>query len=72
MARVTAKDREETGFPDGSFPVKTHTQRMSAIKLRGRSGKHSPESVLRHVEAAARKAGDKAALAAVKAARNKE
>jgi len=69
MAKVTSRQREETGFSDGSFPVATHPQRMSAIRLRGRSHRHSKREVLDHVAHAAREAGDKVALAAVERAR---
>jgi hypothetical protein len=69
MAKVTTKDREDTGFPDGSYPVSTHAQRMSAIKLRGHSKTHSKEEVLNHVARAATKAKDITAKAAVANAR---
>ena len=69
MANVTTKDREATGFPDNSFPVSSHAQRISAIKLRGHSKSHSKEEVLNHVANAARKANDKVCLAAVATAR---
>jgi hypothetical protein len=69
MAKVTEKDREKTGFSDGSYPTATHTQRISAIKLRGHSKEHSREEVLNHVANAARKANDKLALAAIATAR---
>jgi hypothetical protein len=69
MAKVTAEDRTSTGFPDGSYPVSTHAQRMSAIKLRGHSPKHSKEEVLNHIKRAAVRANDKICLAAIANAR---
>ncbi len=57
MARVTAKDREETGFSDGSYPVATKAQARSAIKLRHHSKRHSAAEVLRHVAAVAARRG---------------
>lgn len=51
LAVVTPDDREETGMPDGSFPVATSAQAESAIKLRGRSKSYSKKQVLAHVSA---------------------
>ena len=73
MAKVTAADRKKTGMKgkgrSGKFPVATHAQRMSAIKLRHNGKGVSASAVLAHVARAARAAGDKAALAAVARAR---
>lgn len=50
MAEVKKGDREKTGFDDGSYPVSTEGQCMSAIRLRHNSKKgHSAEEVLAHV-----------------------
>ena len=69
MAKVTAKNREDTGFPDGSYPVSTHQEMMAAIRLRGHSPKHSKGEVLGHVLRAAIKANDRVAKGAVANAR---
>lgn len=69
MANVEKNDRANTGFSDGSYPVATQAQAMSAIKLRGHSKKHSSQSVLSHVAAAAKKNGWTSVMAAVKRAK---
>ena len=68
-AKVTAKDRKKTGMKGGKFPVATHAQRMSALKLRHNGKGVSAAAVIAHVASAARKAGDKVALAACARAR---
>lgn len=72
MANVRPGDREKTGLKGGKYPVATHAQRMSAIKLRGNGSGVSASTVLAHVANAARKANDKSALEAVKAARERD
>jgi len=70
--RVTQEDRKKTGMRGknkGKYPVRTHQQRMSAIRLRHNGKGVSASAVLGHVARAARAAGDKAALAAVARAR---
>lgn len=69
---VTKEDRAKTGFDDNSYPVATHQQRMSAIKLRGHSKSHSKSEVLSHVMRAARKAKDTVAIRAVEKAREND
>jgi hypothetical protein len=71
-AKVRPGDRENSGFPDGSYPCKSHAERMSAIKLRGHSKAHSAASVLAHVATWARKAKDSVALAAIAKARDED
>lgn len=73
--RVTAKQRKKTGMKGkskGKYPVATHKERMSAVKLRHNSTTATPSGVLQHVAAAARAAGDQTALDAVKAARERD
>ena len=48
MAKVTVRDRKETGLKDGSYPVRTKAQCLSAIKLR-HNGDASASTVLSHV-----------------------
>jgi hypothetical protein len=70
-AKVTADNRKSSGFSDGSYPVSSVSQCMSAIKLRGHSKAHSASEVLSHV-ARAKCASDpkvKAALAAAREAK---
>lgn len=72
MAEVRPGDREKTGMQGGKYPVATHAQRMSAIKLRHHGKGVSASAVLAHVMAAAVKAHDQAAINAVKEAREKD
>lgn len=72
MAKVRPGDREKTGMEGGKYPVATHSQRMSAIKLRHHGKGVSASAVLSHVAAAAKKAGDTVALKAVERARERD
>lgn len=56
MAKVEKGDRENYGFDDGSYPCKTSSQMMSAIKLRHNGKSHSAGEVLSHVSRMAGKA----------------
>jgi hypothetical protein len=56
MAEVNKGDREGYGFSDGSYPCKTSSQMMSAIKLRHNGKGHSAAEVLSHVARMAGKA----------------
>lgn len=71
-AKVRPGDRKKTGMKGGKYPVATHEQRMSAIKLRHHGKGVSASAVLSHVANAARKAGDSAALKAVARARERD
>lgn len=57
MAEVREGDREKTGMAGGKFPVATHAQALSAIKLRHNGKGVSASAVLAHVMAAATKHG---------------
>lgn len=72
VAKVRPGDRKKTGMKGGKYPVATHAQRMSAIKLRHHGKGVSASAVLAHVASAAKKAGDTAALKAVERARERD
>ncbi len=71
MAKVTAKDRKQTGMKGGKYPVATKAQAESAIKLRHNGKSVSAEAVLKHV--ASSKAGkDPKVKAEIEKARAKD
>lgn len=71
---ASAADRRKSGggkgMREGSFPVETHQQRMSAVDLRGHAP--DPSAVLDKVSRKANATGDTAAKAKVAKARAKE
>jgi hypothetical protein len=69
MADVRPGDREKAGMEGGKFPVATHAQALSAIKLRHHGKGVSASAVLAHVASAASKHGWKDVLEKVKEAR---
>lgn len=68
MANVEPEDRKSTGFDDGSYPVATTAQCLSAIKLRHNSKSHSAAEVLSHV-ARSKHGSEPRVKAAIKKAR---
>jgi len=71
MAEVRKGDRAKTGFDDGSYPVSTEGQCLSAVRLRHNSPKHSAGEVLSHV-ARAKACQGPAVKAAIKRARARD
>lgn len=73
---VTAEARKKTGMKgsgkQGKFPVFDHHSAMSALKLRHHGKGVSASAVIAKVRAWASRNGDKAALAACKAASEKD
>jgi hypothetical protein len=68
---ATAAQRKQTGFRDGSYPVSTKSQALSAIRLRHHSDDHSAAAVLTHV-ARSKWGDDPEVRAAIEAARKRD